>query len=92
MTPKFLVLPDIREWLSTHRIAKVGAKNVEALSGFLANPAHKGLTTPPTSSKNARREGRKGLRSLAADELASFLEQGQRADHHKALLKDVLRT
>lgn len=38
----------------------------------------------------ARRESVKELGDLVAAELARFLEQGQRADRHKALLKDVL--
>ena len=38
----------------------------------------------------ARREALEELRDLVAAELAGFLEQGRRADRHKALLKDVL--
>ncbi len=99
--------PDIRDWLLSHRNAKVGARNVEALSGFLADPEHKGVSAAPAISRKAtrerthrlillgawvlaRREELKGLRDLVADELARFLEQGQRVDRHKALLKDVL--
>lgn len=101
------LVPDIREWLLSHRSPEVGARNVEALSGFLADPEFKGLVAPPANTKKARRErthrlillgawvlarreGLKRLRELVADELARFLEQGQRADRHKALLKDVL--
>ncbi len=101
------MVPDIREWLLSHRSEKVGARNVEALSGFLADPAHKELSAPPTNSKKARRDRthrlillgawvlarRKHLTELGelvAAELAGFLEQGQRVDRHKALLKDVL--
>lgn len=101
--------PDIREWMLTHRDAGVGAKNVEALSGFLADPAHKALAAPASNSRRARkerthrlillgawvlarRESLEELRKLVADELAGFLEQGERADRQKALLKDVLGT
>lgn len=101
------MVPDIRGWLLSHRSENVGAKNVEALSGFLADAAHKGLSAPPASTKKARRERahrmillgawvlarRKNLKELGdlvAAELARFLDQGQRADRHKALLKDVL--
>ena len=101
------MVPDIRTWLLSHRSEKVGARNVEALSGFFADPAHKGLSVPPANSKEARRERTQRLillgawvlarrktlnelRDLVAAELARFLEQGQRADRHKALLKDVL--
>lgn len=38
----------------------------------------------------ARRKSLKELRNLVATELERFLEQGQRVDRHKALLKDVL--
>ena len=38
----------------------------------------------------ARRESVKELGDLVADELARFLEQGQRVDRHKALLNDGL--
>ena len=38
----------------------------------------------------ARPESVKELGDLVADELARFLEQGQRVDCHKALLNDVL--
>ena len=38
----------------------------------------------------ARRETLTELRDLVSAELAGFLEQGQRVDRHKALLKDVL--
>ena len=99
--------PDIREWMLTHRDAGVGAKNVEALEGFLADPAHRGLAAPASNSRRARkerthrlillgawvlarREDLKELRDLVAAELAEFLEQGERADRQKALLKDVL--
>ena len=101
------MVPDIREWLLSHRSEKVGAKNVEALSGFFADPAHKGLSAPPANSKKARRERThrlillgawvlarreyvEELGDLVAAELARFLDQGMRADSHKALLKDVL--
>ncbi len=101
------MVPDIKEWMMTHRNTAVGAKNVETLSGFFADAADKGLSGPPTNSKKARkerthrlillgawvlarRERLKGLRDLVADELARFLEQGQRAALDKALLKDVL--
>ena len=99
--------PDIREWMLSHRDAGVGAKNVAALEGFLADPAHKALAAPTSNSRRARKERthrlillgawvlarRKNLRELGdlvADELAAFLEQGDRADRQKALLKDVL--
>lgn len=101
------LVPDIREWLLSHRSPEVGARNVEALSGFLSDPEYKGLMAPPPNTKKARRErthrlillgawvlarreGLKRLRDLVADELARFLEQGQRVERHKALLKDVL--
>ena len=96
-----------RKWLLSHRSEKVGARNVEALSDFFADPAHKGLSAPPANSKQARRERTQRLillgawvlarrktlnelRDLVAAELARFLEQGQRVERHKALLKDVL--
>ena len=101
------MVPDIREWLLSHRSEKVGARNAEALSGFFADPAHKGLSAPPANSKKARRERThrlillgawvlarreivKELGDLVGAELAGFLDQGNRADRHKALLKDVL--
>ena len=101
------MVPDIREWLLSHRNEKVGARNVEALSGFFADPAHKGLSAPTANTKKARRERThrlillgawvlarrkrvKALGDLVATELARFLDQGNRADRHKALLKDVL--
>ena len=99
--------PDIKEWLLSHRSEKVGAKNVEALSGFFADAAHKGLSAPAANSRKARRERThrlillgawvlarrkrvKELGDLVGAELARFLDQGNRADRHKALLKDVL--
>lgn len=101
------LVPDIREWLLSHRSETVGARNVEALEGFLGDPGHKGLLAPPASAKKARRERThrlillgawvlarrevlKELGDLVATELARFLDQGQRVDRHKALLKDVL--
>ena len=101
------LVPDIREFLWSHRNENVGARNVRALSGFLADPADKGLSAPPTKSKKARKERThrlillgawvrarqehlEELRDLVSAELAGFLEQGQRVDRHKALLKDVL--
>ena len=101
------MVPDIRKWLLSHRSEKVGARNVEALSDFFADSAHKGLSAPPANSKKARRERTQRLillgawmlarrktlnelRDLVAAELARFLEQGQRVDRHKELLKDVL--
>ena len=101
------MVPDIKEWLLSHRNEKVGAKNVEALSGFFADAAHKGLSAPTANSKKARRERThrlillgawvlarrkrvKELGDLVGVELARFLDQGMRADRHKALLKDVL--
>ena len=101
------MVPNIKEWLLSHRSEKVGAKNVEALSGFFGDAGHKGLSAPPANSKKARRERThrlillgawvlarrkhlKALGDLVAAELARFLEQGQRAERHKALLKDVL--
>ena len=101
------MVPEIRSWLGSHRSPTVGARNIEALEGFFGDPAHQGLTAPPTSSNKARRERThrlillgawvlarresvKELGDLVATELARFLEQGQRADRHKALLKDVL--
>ncbi|MDE0697210.1 MAG: hypothetical protein OXH76_15425 [Boseongicola sp.] len=101
---------DIRKWLASHRSKSVGARNVEALEGFLSDPGHNGLMAPYGSSERAegarrerthrlillgawvlaRREKLKELRDLVAAELARFLEQGQRVDRHKALLKDVL--
>ncbi len=38
----------------------------------------------------ARREVLEELRDLVMTELARFIEQGQRVDRHKALLKDLL--
>lgn len=101
------MVPDIKEWLLSHRSEKVGARNVEDLSDFFADPAHKGLSAPSANSKKARRERAhllillgawvlarqktlNELRDLVAAELARFLEQGQRVDRHKELLKDVL--
>ena len=49
------IVPDIREWLMTHRNAAVGAKNVETLSAFFADPADKGLSAPPKDTKKARK-------------------------------------
>ena len=99
--------PDIREFLGSHRNRILGARNVEALSGFFADPRHHSLSAPQSNSKKARRErthrlillgtwvlarreNLKELRDLVAAELAPFLEQGQRVDRHKALLKDIL--
>ena len=101
------LVPDIREFLWSHRNEEVGARNVEALSSFFADPADKGLSAPPANTKKARtartrrlillgawvlarRETLTELRDLVSAELAGFLEQGQRVDRHKALLKDVL--
>ena len=101
------MVPDMREWLLSHRSEKIGARNIDALSGFFEDPEHKGLSAPSANSKTARRErthrlillgawvlarreNLAELRGLVAAELARFLEQGQRADRHKALLKDVL--
>ena len=100
---------DIRDWMLTHRDAGVGAKNVAALEGFLADPAHKAVSPPASNSRKARKERthrlillgawvlarRKDLKELGdlvADELAGFLDQGERADRQKSLLKDVLGT
>ena len=100
------LVPDIRTWLGTHRVKSIGARNIESLEGFFADPAHKSLATAPASSEKARRErthrlvllgawvlarrkSLKELRDLVAAELARFLEQSQRVDRHKALLKDV---
>ena len=48
------MVPDIREWLLTHRSAEVGEKNVAALEGFFVNPADKGLSAPSRDTKKAR--------------------------------------
>ena len=64
------MVPDVREWLLSHRSEKVGARNVEALSGFFADPAHKGLSAPPANSKRARRERTQLLILLGAWVLA----------------------
>ncbi|MXX91187.1 MAG: hypothetical protein F4213_09290 [Boseongicola sp. SB0677_bin_26] len=101
------LVPDIREFLWSHRNEDVGARNVRALAGFLADPGDKGLSAPPTISMKARkerthrlillgawvlarREHLKELRDLVSAELVGFLEQVQRVDRHKALLKDLL--
>ena len=101
------MVPEIRSWLGTHRNPNVGARNVEALEGFFADPGDKGLSAPLKDSKRARkqrthrlillgawvlarRESVPELGDLVGAELARFLEQGQRVDLHKALLKDVL--
>ena len=64
------MVPDIRTWLLSHRSEKVGARNVEALSGFFADPAHKSLSAPPANSKEARRERTQRLILLGAWVLA----------------------
>lgn len=50
------MVPDIKEWMMTHRNTAVGAKNVETLSGFFADAADKGLSGPPKNSRKARKE------------------------------------
>ena len=65
-----VIVPDIREWLMTHRNAAVGAKNVETLSGFFADAADKGLSGPAMNSKKARKERTHRLILLGAWVLA----------------------
>ncbi len=64
------MVPDIRKWLLSHCSEKIGTRNVEALSGFFADPAHKGLSAPPANSKKARRERTQRLILLGAWVLA----------------------
>ncbi|MXX88027.1 MAG: hypothetical protein F4Y68_02075 [Boseongicola sp. SB0665_bin_10] len=64
------LVPDIGEWLMTHRNAAVGAKNVETLSGFFADAADKGLSGPPVNSRKARKERTHRLILLGAWVLA----------------------
>ncbi|MDE0698594.1 MAG: hypothetical protein OXH76_22470 [Boseongicola sp.] len=64
------MVPDIKEWMMTHRNTAVGAKNVETLSGFFADAADKGLSGPPTNSKKARKERTHRLILLGAWVLA----------------------
>ncbi|MXY33513.1 MAG: hypothetical protein F4Y60_05370 [Boseongicola sp. SB0664_bin_43] len=62
--------PDIRNWLASHRSVGVGTRNVEALEGFLADPAHVGLTARSDGSETARRERTHRLILLGAWVLA----------------------
>ncbi len=48
--------PDIRAWLPSRRSGSVGARNVAALSGFLADPTHECLAAPAADTGKARRE------------------------------------
>ena len=64
------LVPDIREFLWSHRNEEVGARNVEALSAFFADPADKGLSAPPTNSKRARTARTRRLILLGAWVLA----------------------
>lgn len=64
------LVPDIREFLWSHRNEDVGARNVKALAGFFADPADKGLSSPPTNSKKARKERTHRLILLGAWVLA----------------------
>ena len=76
------LVSDIREFLWSHRNENVGARNVRALSGFLADPADKGLSAPPTKSKKARMERTHRLILLGAWVLA------QRENHKE--LRDLI--
>ena len=64
------LVPDIRTWLGTHRVKAVGARNIESLEGFFADPTHKSLATAPASSEKARRERTHRLVLLGAWVLA----------------------
>ena len=62
--------PDIRKWLASHRSKSVGARNVEALEKFFADPGYSGLTSPNDSSEKTRRERTHRLILLGAWVLA----------------------
>ena len=62
--------PDIRSWLGSHRSLSVGARNVEALEGFLADPGYKGVTVSHARTETARRERTHRLILLGAWVLA----------------------
>ena len=64
------LVPDIRTWLGSHRVKAVGARNIESLEGFFADPTHKSLATAPASSEMARRERTHRLVLLGAWVLA----------------------
>ena len=69
------LVPDIRTWLGTHRVKAVGARNIVALEGFFADPAHKNLAAADASSEGIRRARTHRLILLGAWVLA------RRVDH-----------